>query len=191
MLDFKSVSSGEKSLDELLSGVGVAELRDLTNEFIDTMLGFLEGTTDADVTFQPTDPDADDPYAEDEDDRDLAWTLGHLVVHVTASSEESAALAAEMARGVEFHGRSRYEVPWQTVKTVAQCRHRLEESRRMQLASLDMWPDEPNLEMRLKPWPSAPEINAVGRYALGLSHGQSHFDQIQEVVRQAKEARGA
>ena len=52
---------------------------------------------------------------------------------------------ADLARGVAFHGRSRSEVPWETVTTIAQCRARLEESRRMRLASLDMWPDQPYL----------------------------------------------
>lgn len=49
------------------------------------------------------------------DDVHLAWNLGHVIVHTMASAEESAALAAELARGVEYHGRSRYEVPWETV----------------------------------------------------------------------------
>ena len=35
------------------------------------------------------------------------------------------------------------ELPWQTVTTMAQCLHRLQESRRMRLASLEMWPDNP------------------------------------------------
>ncbi len=58
----------------------------------------------------------------------------------------------------------------------------------MQLASLDMWPDKPNLEIRVKPWSTAPEVNAIGRFVLGLAHARDHFEQIQEVVRQAKAA---
>ena len=69
-----------------------------------------------------------------------------MIVHTTASSEEAAFIAAELARGVEFHGRSRSEVPWETVTTIEQCRHRLEESRRMRLATLQIWPDEPDLD---------------------------------------------
>lgn len=188
MLDFRAAFAGEITADELLEGVGVQELRDLTNEMVDTMLGYIENCTDADVVFQPVDPDANDPYAEDKSEEDMAWTLGHLIVHVTASSEEAAALASEMARGVELHGRSRSEVPWETVKTIEQCRHRLEESRRMRLASLDMWPDSPNLDMRVRPWPSAPEVNAIGRFAFGLAHDGGHLAQIQDVVQQAKAA---
>jgi hypothetical protein len=42
----------------------------------------------------------------------LPWTLGHVIVHITASAEESAFLAAELARGVHRRtGRSRFEVP--------------------------------------------------------------------------------
>ncbi|MEM7336050.1 MAG: DinB family protein [Chloroflexota bacterium] len=186
MLDFSGVFQGEKTIDDVLEGVGISELRDLTNEMTDTILGYMENCSDADVVFQPVDPKANDPYADDQGDENLAWNLGHLVVHVTASSEEAAALAAEMARGVEFHGRSRSEVPWQTVKTIEQCRHRLEESRRMCLASLDMWPDNPDLDSKIKPFESAPEMNAIGRFSMGLAHAGSHLAQIQEVVRQAK-----
>ena len=34
------------------------------------------------------DLDADDPYAEAADEATMAWTLGHVIVHATASSEE-------------------------------------------------------------------------------------------------------
>jgi hypothetical protein len=110
-------------------------------------------------------------------------------VHTTASAEESAALAAELARGVEFHGRSRYETPWETVTTIAQCRHRLEESRRMRLMSLEMWPDQPHLDNVYEPWPGASEVNPIGRFVLGLMHDDAHLDQIAKIVRQAKAAR--
>jgi hypothetical protein len=137
------------------------------------------------------DPEAHDPYAEREEDVDLAWNLGHVIVHITASSEESAALAAEMARGVEFHGRSRSEVPWQEVKTLRQCHQRLDESRRMRLASLDMWPDEPHLDSEYETWTDGPVVNAVGRFVLGLMHADSHLDQIAEIVQQAKKGRSS
>jgi hypothetical protein len=58
-------------------------------------------------------------------------TLAHVIVHTTASAEESRLSGGRDARGVPNHGRSRYEVPWQSVTTIDQCRHRLEESRRM------------------------------------------------------------
>ena len=189
MLDFAAVRHKTITFDELVAGLGIAELQVLTNEMIDTMLSLIAPCTDADVGFQPVDPEADDPYAETADEADVAWTLGHVIVHVTASAEESAALASEMARGVEVHGRSRHEVPWESVTTIAQCRSRLEESRRMRLASLLMWPDQPHLDVRYQPWSTAPVINAVGRFLFGLWHDDDHLGQIAAIVKQAQEAR--
>lgn len=188
MLDFQAVRNREISLDELLEGMDKAALQAETNEMYDHILEQIADCTDADVVFTPIDPKANDPYASSEEEKDIAWNLGHLVVHVTASAEEAAALAAEMARGVELHGRSRSEIPWQTVTTIEQCRHRLEESRRMCLASLDMWPDRPYLDYTVETWKNGPEVNAIGRYVLGLSHAQSHLAQIDDVVQQAKAA---
>jgi hypothetical protein len=190
MLNFTPVRNKEMSYAELAADLTSADLRDLTNEMIDHQLALIADCTDADVVFEPHDPNADDPYAEDEADRDLAWNLGHLIVHVTASSEESVALSAEMARGVVRDGRSRSEVPWQTVTTIEQCRHRLEESRRMRLASLDMWPDDPYLD-NVKMSDRIGEINPLVRFVLGLRHDQGHLDQIENVIAQAKAARGA
>ena len=184
MLNFKAVKDKTITFAELIAGLTSDHLRGLTHEMIDKMQDLIADSIDEDVTFEPVDPDAYDSYAENPDEAELAWNLGHLIVHVTASAEESAALAAELARGVEFHGRSRYEVPWQMVTTIEQCRRRLEESRRMRLASLDMWPDEPYLDNTYKSY--AGEINATGRFVLGLRHDFNHLDQITEVVRQAK-----
>jgi DinB superfamily len=154
---------------------------------IDTILARIDGCRDEDVCFVPVDPKANDMPAANPEDVNLAWTLGHVIVHTTASSEESAFLAAELARGVPFHGRSRSEVPWQTVTTFAQCRQRLEESRRMRITSLEVWPDAPHLDLVIEPWPGAPLIvNAVGRFVVGLLHDYSHLGQIAEIVRQAR-----
>ena len=189
MLDFKAVREERISYAELVADLTRDDLRDLTNEMIDAMIEIIADCVDADVAFPPKDPGAHDLYAVTPEEVDLAWNLGHVIVHITASSEESAAIAAELARGVEHHGRSRYEVPWQTVTTVAQCRQRLEESRRMRLASLEMWPDEPHLDNVYEPWTGAPKVNAVGRFVFGLMHADDHLDQIAEVVRQACAAR--
>jgi hypothetical protein len=189
ILDLTPVRSGEMSFSELSAELTPDELRRYTNGLIDKLLEFIIDCTDADVVFEPVDPDADDPYAEDDEERDLAWSLGHLVVHVTASLEEGAALAAELARGVEFHGRSRSEVPWRSIMTVAQCRQRLEESRRICLASLDMWPDEPDLKNSYQPpREGAPEVTAVVRFVFGLAHADSHLAQFKAVIGQAREA---
>lgn len=186
MLDFTPVRNKAITMAELSAGLTVADLRALTDEMVDAMLALIANCTDADVVFQPIDPTADDPFAANADEANMAWTLGHVIVHTTASAEESAFLAAEMARGVPNHGRSRYETPWQSVTTIAQCRRRLEESRRIRLASLDMWPDSPHFDLTYRPWPSAGEINCVARFVLGLLHDDDHLAQIAEIVRQAR-----
>lgn len=189
LLDFTPIRNKEITFARFVADLTVDDLRELTNDMVDTMLDLIADCVDEDVTFVPPDPDANDPYAADEAETHMAWTLGHVIVHTTASAEESAAIAAELARGVEYHGRSRYEVPWRTVTTVRQCRRRLEESRRMRLASLEMWPAQPHLDNTYEPWRAIGEVNAVGRFALGLLHDDSHLGQLAEIVRQAKEAR--
>ena len=188
LIDFRAVRARETTIAELVVDLGVEELARATDASIARMEEALAGATDSDVTFVPEDPEADDPAAADPADRDLAWTLGHLIVHVTASAEESAALAAELARGIPFHGRSRWEVPWQTVATVAQCRHRLVESRRMRLASLQMWPDQPPRSLSAET-PGPTWGQAKERFARGLSHEDAHQDQIRRVLEQARAAR--
>lgn len=189
VLDFPAYAAKITTFDELIAGVELADLARLTNEMVDEMLALISNCRDEDVTFVPADPAANDPYAASEDEVDDAWTLGHVIVHTTASAEEAAALAAEMARGVANHGRSRAEVPWETVTTVEHCRLRLEESRHIRLASLDMWPNEPDLVYRYRPWSAAPEINAIGRFIFGLRHDADHLGQIADVVEQAKSER--
>jgi hypothetical protein len=189
MLDFTPVRNKEIKISQLAAALTPADLARLTNEMIDTILGLLAGCTDADVTFVPNDPQANDTYAVNPDEVNLSWTLGHVIVHTTASAEESAFLAAELARGVPFHGRSRAEVSWQTITTMAQCRRRLEESRRMRLASLSMWPDPPDLDNSYEVAPGSGPTNALTRFVRGLAHDDSHLGQIAEVVRQARAAR--
>jgi hypothetical protein len=191
MIDFSPVRSKEMSMRQLTGHYTVAELKQLTNEMIDTQLGLIEGCTDADVVFVPSDPEANDTFAAEGVDVNLAWTLGHVIVHVTASSEEAAAIAAELARGVPHRGgRSRAEVAWESVTTIAQGRARLEESRRMRLASLDMWPDQPDLENGYVAREGMAPNNAPSRFCGGFSHDTDHLGQIAEIVRQAKAARG-
>jgi len=190
MFDFTPVIQKQAKLSELTANLTSDDLRRYTNEMIDTMLELIAACTDAAVTFLPIDPQANDKYAATEADVHLAWTLGHVIVHVTASAEESAFLAAELARGVTFHGRSRSEVPWESVTLIAQCRDRLEESRRMRLASLELWPNPPHLDncYEVPGWPTGP-INGVTRFMLGLSHDNAHVEQIKEIVRQSQAAR--
>jgi hypothetical protein len=187
-LDFSRVRAREVKLADLVADLSVDDLARATDSSIAQIEEILATATDADVVFVPEDPAADDPAAADPADRDLAWNLGHLVAHVTASAEESAALAEELARGVPFHGRSRWEVPWKTVTTIDQCRQRLAESRRVRLASLQMWPSSPPSEV--DPDPATPTWQqARERFARGLSHEDAHVDQICNVVKQAQAAR--
>jgi DinB superfamily len=189
MLDFARVRAKERTIQELAEGLTRDDLRHTTNEMVEIELNLMMGCTDADVTFLPEDSEADDSFAATPDEVKIAWTLAHVIVHVTASAEEAAFVAAEMARGVpQREGRSRFEVPWRSVVTIAQCQQRLEESRRMRLATLDVWPDEPHLDNLFRWRPNGPAYNPVARFLQGLNHEHSHLAQITEIVRQAKAA---
>jgi hypothetical protein len=188
MLDYKSVRDRKITFHNLVEDLTPADLRRETNEMIDEIQRLIVDCEDADVIFTPVDPKADDEFAV-EGERQMAWTLGHVIVHCTASAEESAFLAAELARGVEFHGRSRWEMPWRTVTTIAQCRARLKESRRMRLASLDLWPVQPHLNNTYVSREGALPMNAISRFASGLLHDYDHLGQLVDVVKQAKAPR--
>lgn len=190
MLDFSRVRRKEQTIAELAAGLGVSDLHRLTDAMVDRMLVLITDAQDADVTFIPQDPEAKDTFASNPDEVNIAWTLGHVIVHATASSEEAAALSTELARGVAITGRSRAETPWQSVHTLADLQKRLEESRRMRHAFLNAWPDKPDLTLTFTAsYPGATPVNAVGRFINGLSHDDSHLGQIAEIMRQAVKAR--
>jgi DinB family protein len=188
LLDFTLVKNKTLTFSDLARDLTKTDLRNLTNEMIDTMLSIIADATDEDVVFVPQDPNADDPYGIPEE-KNLVWTLGHVAVHTTASSEESAALALTLARGLIPEGRSRYEVPWRSVQTIDQVRHRFEESRRMRLAMLDAWPDEPHLEVTYSLSPRFGPYNATSRFLMGLYHDDDHLGQLREIMRQVRESR--
>lgn len=188
MIDFTAVKSRTTSYADMIAQQTKADLYRYTDAMIDTMQEIIADATDADVVFVPVDPNASDTFGIPEE-KDLAWTLGHVIVHVTASSEESAALALTLARGLPVEGRSRYETPWREVHTIAQVRERLEDSRRMRKAMLDAWPEEAHLDVTYTPYPRLGPINAIGRFIFGLSHDTDHLDQLREIMRQAREAR--
>jgi hypothetical protein len=190
MLDFSPLRKDEKDLAELSKDLALADLHLLTDEMIDTFLALLSTATDADVVFVPHDPEAYDKFASESEAVYQPWTLGHVIVHSTASSEEGAARASQMARGVPVETRNRYEVPWESVKTIDQVRRRLEESRRMRHAFLDTWPEKPHLDLLYMPKnPKYSPFNAVGMFLSGLSHEDSHLGQIAEILEQAQGAR--
>lgn len=188
MLDFARARRNEIPLAELVAGCAVADLHAMTDEIVNEIERIIADATDADVVFVPRDPDANH-HAEDAPDREEGWTLGHVIAHMTAGGEEGGAHASSLARGVQTEGRSRYEVPWETITTIAQARQRLAESRRMRHAFLNTWPDEPNLQNTMTLVPRMGPMNAITRYALGLMHDDWHLDHLREIMRQARAAR--
>jgi hypothetical protein len=191
MLDFGPIHRKEKTSQELAAGLSREDLATLTEEMCDLQRDAIRDAVDEDVVFVPLDPDANDTFAARPEDVGLSWTLGHVVVHATASSEEAAAVALTLARGVPVKERSRYEVPWQGVRTAAFIRERIEESRQMRLAMLAAWPDEPHLDNFYSPAEGRPPMNALGRFVSGLSHDASHLEQIRKIMVQARSRRRA
>jgi hypothetical protein len=193
LLDFSPVNDGQIKLYDFAQALSIDDLRSATNASLDAILGWLGGADDAQMIFIPNDPDADDEHAPPEE-RYQGWSLAHLVVHVTATSEESAAYSAILARGVPYprEPRLRYETDWHVVKTRAAGVQRREECRRMRLAALDMWPDVPHLDVLREV--SANYVarlgvsNAKSAILSGLKHEHAHHAQIQATALQACEA---
>ncbi|MEJ2735677.1 MAG: DinB family protein, partial [Anaerolineae bacterium] len=63
MLDFQAVRDHRITFPDLVAGLTREDLCDLTNEMVDTLSELIADCTDADVTFVPKDPEAEDPYA--------------------------------------------------------------------------------------------------------------------------------
>ncbi len=196
MIDFSPMRDGELSYLAYAEqeNIGPSELRSLSDESLDYLLGLLDDLTDADIVFDPEDPEANDPFAV-AGEEEIGWNFGHLIAHVTASSEEGAALSSLLARGIPASERPRYETPWRDITTVAQVRQRLEESRRMRNAYLETWPDAPLLDVvrdvSERFTARFGEMNAPAAFLFGLSHEVGHYDQIEEVKQQALAARAA
>ncbi len=191
MIDFESYRRRELSLQDLADPLTKDDLAGLTREMCALQLSLIEDAEDHDFVFVPDDPEANDTFAAQPEDVGLSWTLSHVVVHTTASSEESAALALVLARGLPIDGRSRYEVPWEQVRTVAFARHRISESLQMRLSMLAAWPDEPHLDNFYSPYEGRPPMNAMGRFLGGLAHDDSHVEQIRKIMVQARQLRAA
>lgn len=196
MVDFTPWFEKEKKLIDLWNdqNLTLGDLRAASDESIDYLLDLIADLDDADVTFNPEDPDAHDAEAV-EGEETIGWSIAHLIAHVTASSEEGAAFSSLLARGVEGEQkRPRYETPWREITTKAQCVQRLEESRRMRRAFLDTWPDEPHMD-NFRAGVSERfidyfgPINAPAAFLMGLSHELGHYAQIEEVKRQALAAK--
>ncbi|MCE2472787.1 MAG: DinB family protein [Anaerolineae bacterium] len=190
MIDFSPMRDGDLSFIDYAAqaNIGPAELKALSDESIDYLLGLVDGLSDTDIVFSPEDAEADDPFAV-EGEETIGWNFGHLIAHVTASSEEGAALSSLLARGVPASERPRYETPWRDITTVAHVRQRLAESQRMRNAYLETWPDAPLLDVvrdvSERFTAKFGEMNAPAAFLFALSHEVGHYEQIEEVKRQA------
>ncbi|MAS32650.1 MAG: hypothetical protein CL610_01510 [Anaerolineaceae bacterium] len=193
-IDFKPVSDGAMKLLEYSQQFTVQDLRNATNASIDFILDVIKRMDDADIVFAPHDPDANDPHAAPGEEH-IGWGIGHLIAHVTASSEEWASYSSILARGVPYPAdpRLRYETPWREVDTKAKAVQRLEESRRIRLSYLDTWPDHPNLDIKRDLSPRfvarVGEMNAAACFLYGLKHEVAHHDQLRDVARQINESK--
>lgn len=177
-IDFAAIRSGQKTFADLVHGLTRDDLRTSTEEFFDTIDAILDGAGDNVITFVPVDPA--------KSDGEEGWSFNHVIAHLTATLEEAAAVASAMARGVTLESRLRYEVPIESLQTVQQVKGRLAESRRMCRGFFDTWPDQPHLDIQVTRFPALGPMNAIGIYALGFGHGQSHLEQLREIVRQAQ-----
>ncbi len=183
-LDFGEIHNGTATLQQVADTLSLGDLRRATESSVDAMLDLIVACADADVDFVALDPEATEGITNEHGET-LGWTLGHVIVHTTATAEAAAFAALELARGVPLKGVSRYETPWEEIKMIEQCRQRLRESKRMRLATLEGWPDAPDLTNLYTPFPGAGPLNAKGLYVLGLEHDDTHQRHLAEVVRQS------
>jgi len=176
-IDTSAIFSGKISFADATRDVKHADLYSMVNEIFDEIDSLLASASDAAVAFVSHDQAAIDQGEQ-------GWTIGHVVAHMTASLEEATAAGAMLARGVELEGRLRYEVPWEELSTIQKVQARLQESRRMNRAFLDAWPDEPHLDITITRIPRLGPMNAIATSALGIGHGQTHLEQLREILRQ-------
>jgi putative nucleotidyltransferase with HDIG domain len=103
-IDFTPVHDRSLRLAEFAASFSHTDLIAATHASIDHLLAIIEPADDAAIAFIPVDPHAHDPYAVSGEEH-IGWSLGHLIAHVTASSEENAAVASLLARayGVDEH----------------------------------------------------------------------------------------
>ncbi len=195
MIDFTPMRNSEIKYIEYATQENItqADLKKNSDESIDFLLGLLDGMIDADVAFEPVDEEANDPYAV-EGEEGIGWTFGHLIAHVTASTEEGAAFSSLLARGIPASERPRYETAWRDMDSIDKVRQRLEESRRIRNAYLETWPDTPLLDVHRSGVSERfinkfGNMNAPAAFLFGLSHEVGHYDQIKEVRNQALQAR--
>lgn len=195
-IDFTPVTAGSMTIRAFAGRFSVDDLRAATNASVDAMLALIAPLGDAEVVFEPRDPDAHDPFAVAGEEH-IGWNIAHLIAHVTASSEEWAAYSSLLARGIAYPAepRLRYETAWKDITTKAQCVQRLEESRRLRLGYLEAWPDAPHLDVLRGLSPRFQErfgeMNAPACFLFGLRHEVEHLPQMAEAARQARDISAA
>lgn len=194
LIDYSPLTNNEIKLIDFAAQFTVDQLRQIAAAQADFLLEMVRDLTDADVVFDPVDEKAHDPFAKDGEEH-IGWSLTHLTAHVTASTEEWVTYSSILARGVPYPAepRLRFETDWKAITTQAQTVQRLEESKRMRLAYLEAWPDQPDLETRRELSPRFierfGEFNAAACFLFGLYHEWQHFEQFKDVRRQALAAR--
>ena len=179
--DFAALLSGQKTYAEIVGAVTHSDLADITRDYYAEINQIVTAATDTAVITVPLDPALDDQQAGEG-----AWTLAHVVAHLTATAEESASLASAMARGAAFPDdlRLRSEADWREIRTAAELHARLAESERMALAFLNTWPNTPDLGRTVDFIPQLGPMNAIGRHLLGFMHAEMHLGQLREIMRQ-------
>jgi hypothetical protein len=176
-IDHVAAHDRVRSVTEQVSNIQPGDLLPLTIDTYDRIGALIAGVND--VTFIPIDPNQGD---------ESGWNLAHVIVHLTAGLEERAALGSTLARGAEITGPSRFETDWETVQRRDQIDQRLSESRRIALAFLQTWPDNPNLGNEHGHSYFGP-MNSIAYHVSGLYHARGHLDQIAEIVRQTPKRR--
>ena len=186
MIDYTHVTSGQQRISDLAADISLDDLKTTTNEQIDALVTMIRDLSDAQIVFVASDPAAEGG---------VGWNVAHLIAHVTASSEENAAVSSILARGIDypFEPRLRTETEWTMLTTTAGCIQRLEESRRLRQSYLSAWPDQPVLDThRTLPTGFAEMVgpmNALAAALLGLVHEQGQFTQLREIIEQTQAAR--
>jgi hypothetical protein len=196
LIDFSAADRDGQTMFELAQGMTAADLKAATNASLDLILDILNDATDAEMMHMPDDPNADDPHATVGEEH-IGWSLAHLVAHVTASAEENAAVSSILARGIPYvrEPRLRWETPWRALTTRDQVLQRLAESRRIRLAYLDAWPDQPHLDVYLETSErfvaKFGPLNAPAAVLFGLRHEADHYAQLRDARAQAAAAQAA
>jgi hypothetical protein len=192
-IDFAPVRDNTIKMEQFAQDYSVDDLRALTRDLLGEVRSIIDAADDQQVLFLPFDPDANDPAALPGEEH-IGWSLAHLVLHVTASAEESAGISSLLARGIVYgrEPRLRYEPYWKNITGKAQVVQRLDECERICLAYLDAWPDAPHLNNYRETSEASLErngrLNAVATYLYGFRHMDGHLAQFREALRQALQA---